>query len=187
VAQETAPVYTPADYLQASQMLTPRGAAWPVGLGSIIATVLGALANTWYRVNLAAANLLVDAFPGQCVQLLPEWEQTLGLPDPCAGEAPTLQERQAQVLARFVGGGGQSKPFFINLAKTLGFTVTITEFTGANAFLWRVNASMTNAVYFRVGVSTIGEPLSSINGTAVLECVFNALKPAHTTVEFSYS
>ena len=185
--QAAAPVYSQADYLQAFQALMPRGAAWPTNPPATLTQVLAALALTWYRINLSAAGLLADAFPGQCVQLLPEWEASLGLPDPCSGPAPTLQERQAQVLARFANGGGQSKAFFIALAATLGFQVTITQFTGANAFLWRVNAHMTNIVYFRAGVSTIGEALQSVNGTDVLECVFQALKPAHTTVEFTYS
>ena len=185
--QVSAPVYAPADYLQAFQSLMPRGAAWPRDAGAIQTLMLGALALTWYRINRDASALLDDAFPGQSVQLLPEWESSLGLPDPCAGPAQTIQGRQAQVLTRFIGAAGQSKAFFIQLAALLGFQVTITQFTGANWYIWRVNAHNTNVVYFRADVSQIGEPLQAVNNSDVLECVFQALKPAHTVVEFAYT
>ncbi|WP_197520275.1 putative phage tail protein, partial [Paraburkholderia tropica] len=55
-----------------------------------------------YERSTSRANyLLIDSFPPTAYELLPEWESTLGLPDPCAGEAPTIPQRQAQVLARF--------------------------------------------------------------------------------------
>jgi uncharacterized protein YmfQ (DUF2313 family) len=183
----SAPTYAATDYLAAMQALMPRGDAWPTDAGTTQPEVLSALARTFQRSNVAAANLLIDAFPATPVKLLPEWEETLGLPDPCAGEAPTLQERQAQVLARFANGGGQSKRFFIALAATLGFQITITQYTGANAHLWQVNAHNTNPVWFRAGISTAGEPLEAVINSDVLECVFNELKPAHTTVRFSYT
>jgi uncharacterized protein YmfQ (DUF2313 family) len=183
----TAPTYAASDYLAAIHALMPRGPSWPTDPGTTQDDVLSALVESFEASNVAAANLLTDAFPGSTVNLLPEWEATLGLPDPCAGEAPTLQERQSQVLARFANSGGQSKAFFIALAATLGFPVTIAQYTGADAYLWQVNALASNPVYFRAGVSTPGAPLQLVANSDVLECVFNALKPAHTTVRFVYT
>jgi uncharacterized protein YmfQ (DUF2313 family) len=51
--------------------------------------VLSGFTPAFERLTARANNLLIDAFPGSTYELLPEWEATLGLPDPCAGEAPT--------------------------------------------------------------------------------------------------
>ncbi|MDN8077372.1 DUF2313 domain-containing protein [Burkholderia vietnamiensis] len=154
------------------------------------------VSSAWTSTN----NLLVDAFPATAVQLLPEWESALGLPDPCAGESPTLAGRQQQVVARFTNSGGQSIPYFIAFAKTLGYSVTATEFTPfrvgqqamgspvANqdwAFVWRINAPAETITYFSAGQSAVGEPLA-IWGSNVLECELSAIKPAHTILNFSY-
>ncbi|MBM6414851.1 YmfQ family protein, partial [Lacticaseibacillus paracasei] len=128
-------------------------------------------------------QLIVEANPSTTTELLPEWEETMGLPDPCAGPAPTIDQRRAQVLARFANSGGQSIPFFIAYALTLGYAITITVYTpytfgmvfglpmygDAFIFAWTVNA-----------------PLAA-EANNVLECEFERLKPAHTTVNFIYS
>jgi uncharacterized protein YmfQ (DUF2313 family) len=52
--------------------------------------VLYGLAKSYERETARANNLLVDSFPLTTYELLPEWESSLGLPDPCAGVAPIL-------------------------------------------------------------------------------------------------
>ncbi|MGS1033322.1 putative phage tail protein [Burkholderia glumae] len=135
-------------------------------------------------------------FPSTAVELLPEWEAALGLPDPCAGESPSLAQRQAQVVARFTNNGGASIAYFVNYAKTLGFDIGISEFTPFRAgqqaagdscgeegwaHTWRINAPSTTINYFRASASTAGEPLATW-GNSVLLCEMNTLKPAHTLV-----
>lgn len=190
----SAPNYSASDFASALSALMPRGLAWPRSPDSVMGRVLAALSPTWARHVAANNYLLVDAFPATSVELLPEWEAALGLPDPCAGESPSITQRQAQVVARFTNSGGQSVPYFIAYAKSLGFDVTVTEFTpfrvgqqaagdsvGAEgwAHTWRINAPATAITYFRASRSTAGEPLASW-GNAVLTCEMNALKPAHT-------
>jgi uncharacterized protein YmfQ (DUF2313 family) len=180
---------TNADYLEAIQGLLPRGRVWPRESDSVQAQALSGLAPTPQRVDAAGLALLVDAFPATAVDLLPEWEESLGLPDPCAGEAPTIAARQAQVVARFSGGGGQSVPFFIAFAAALGFTITITEFTGSLALAntWRVNVPGTVPTDFEFGVGRFGDPFQSVSTDAeVLQCEFKRLKPAHTVLEFNF-
>ncbi|RQS85183.1 YmfQ family protein [Burkholderia seminalis] len=192
----SAPNYSAADFESALHALMPRGLAWPRDPSSVMGLSIAALAPIWAR-HVAANNfLLIDAFPSTAVELLPEWESTLGLPDPCAGEAPTIAQRQAQVVARFANSGGASISYFVNYAKNLGFDVTVSEFTpfrvgvqaagdsvGAEgwAHTWRINAPSTTINYFRAGLSAAGEPLESW-GNAVLFCEINSLKPAHTLV-----
>ncbi|WP_334034766.1 YmfQ family protein [Burkholderia cepacia] len=192
----SAPNYSASDFTSALMALMPRGLAWPRDPDSVMGRTIATLAPIWSRHVAANNYLLVDAFPATTVELLPEWEAALGLPDPCAGETPSLAQRQAQVVARFTNTGGASIAYFINYAKNLGFDVTVSEFTpfrvGVHAagdsvgvegwaHTWRINAPSTTISYFRAGRSAAGEPLESW-GNAVLFCEINSLKPAHTLV-----
>lgn len=192
----TAPVFTDDDYQRALQALMPRGKVWSNDLDGIQAKVLGSLAPTFRRSGARGLALLVDAFPASAIGLLPEWEESLGLPDPCAGEAPTLQARQRQVVARFANAGGQSLPYIIAFAAALGYSITITQFqpfrcgqsragdhlgTADWAFHWTANAPLETISYFRAGQSACGEALADWGGN-VLECELAAIKPAHTTM-----
>lgn len=147
------------------------------------------------------AHLLVDAFPATAVELLPEWEAALGLPDPCAGVAPTVAARQQQVVARFAGSGGQSMAYYIGYAAILGYTITITQFSPARAgqlragqplngvawaFAWRINAPLNTVARAQAGIVRAGEPLASW-GNAVLQCELSEIVPAHTIPIFAYS
>jgi uncharacterized protein YmfQ (DUF2313 family) len=194
------PQFGDQDYQQAMQALLPRGLAWRGDAGSVLSAVLLALAPTYTRSTAAAAALLVDAFPETTLNLLPEWESSLGLPDACTPANPTLQARQAAVRAKWGERGGQNRQYFISYAATLGYPITLTEFAPftvgepvgrpiygvAWAFAWQVNAPTFSVQRFRVGHDTAGEPLASW-GNTVLQCELQRLAPAHTTVLFSYS
>jgi len=179
----------------------PRGRVWPRDPDAVQSDFCSAMAPSFRRVTDAAAFLLKDAFPATTVQLLPEWEESLGLPDPCAGPGQTIQQRQQQVLTKFAADGGQSANYFIALIATLGFSgATITNFApfraGINragdpvygpgwAFTWLVTAPNLNVVYFRAGLSAAGEPLYALTGADVLECVVKEYAPAHTNPLFA--
>ncbi|HTI79842.1 MAG TPA: putative phage tail protein [Acetobacteraceae bacterium] len=195
------PAFTDSDYGTAIRYLMPTGRVWPAYPDTTQQQAVEALAPTPQRASARALNLLTDAFPSTADELLPEWEASLGLPDPCAGEAPTTALRQAQVTARFIAGGGQSIAYFVNFAKTLGYDITITQFSpfrvGAStvgsplygeawAFVWQVNAPQFSISYFSVGIGAAGEPLATW-GNTVLQCELRRLAPAHTTVIFNYS
>ena len=191
--------YSASDFLGAFQALLPVGAVWSRDPSSVQSRTLATLMPTWARLAARDENLLVDAFPATTVELLPEWEATLGLPDPCAGASPTLQERQAQVLARFANSGGQSAAYFIGYAANLGYAISITQFAPAVAgrlragqpcygrdwaFAWQVNVPGSVVTYFRAGQSAAGEPLEDWNNR-VLECELRRIAPAHTVVLFA--
>lgn len=190
---------TVADYAAALTALLPSGRVWPRGAASVESQAMAALAPTPQRAAASAQALMTDAFPPTAVDLLPEWEQTLGLPDPCAGPDPTVALRQAQVAARFSAGGGQSLPYFVSFAKTLGYQIAITQFrpftagsrTGTPlygegwAHAWQVNAPQFSISYFAAGAGAAGEPLATW-GNTVLQCELRRLSPAHTTVIFNY-
>jgi len=173
--------FATADYAAAARALMPRGRAWSQDPSSVQGQLLEALSGSLEDSDTVASALLAGSLPGANPDLLGEWESTLGLPDPCAGPNPTMQQRAAQVLARFVGGGGQSRPRFIQYAALLGFTIQIVNYAP-----------------FRAGRSTIGNPLASdawtfvwgirvlanTSGlsTDVLICELETIKPAETTI-----
>ncbi|HZR87902.1 MAG TPA: putative phage tail protein [Bradyrhizobium sp.] len=190
------------DYTAAVLSLFPRGRVWPRDPNALFPRLATAIAASFRRVDVAALGLLVDAFPATAVNLLPEWEQSLGLPDPCAGPSATLQQRQGLVVARFAGTGGQSVAYYVQYAANLGYPISIAQYapfrcgmgrTGqpllgaAWAYAWRVTLPLEGALtYFRTGRSAVGEPLLSFNHS-ILECALQEIKPAHTTLLFSYT
>ena len=141
-------------------------------------------------VKISAMNLLLEMFPDTATLMLADWERVYGLPDPCTGALTSLQARRAALLDRYRGKSSQNMSFYIALAESLGFTVTIDEAQGTAgtddwAFKWYVNAPETTITYFRAGQSTAGEPLASW-GNTLLECAFNRRKQAHTEIVFTY-
>ncbi len=195
------PTYAADDMLREFQALLPRGRVWPRDGDAVQTQVIAALVPTWARLAQAGPALLVQAFPSTAQGLLPEWEATLGLPDPCAGPSPTLEQRQGQVVARLTDSGGQSVPFLEAYAADLGFTITVTEFSpfkvgvstvetpiadGQWAFAWQSNAPLDTVTVFNVAQGTVADPLAAW-GNAVLECELKRIAPAHTIPIFAYS
>ena len=196
-----APVFSAENFRQAFLQLLPRGAIWSRerdALPSMLATVWG---KTFARNSERASDLLTEIFPETTIELLEEWEKTTGLPDPCAGESPTLSLRRSQVVARLTDSGGSSISYYAAFAAALGFEITISEHAPARAdifragepvygsdwaFVWTVNAPGYTEQYFLASSGSAGEPLISW-GNAVLNCEIISRCPAHTRVLFAQS
>ena len=196
-----APTYSAFDYLQQFLRLLPRGRIWHRGWGTVLAADLLTLMPTWARLHSRANYALIETFPCSTLELLPEWEASLGLPDPCFEQPQTLQQRQAAVCVKFSMRGGASQDYFKRLAEMLGFEITIEQFKPFQvnrsrvgerlystdwAYVWRVTAPLVGQIiYFRASISQMGDRLVSYDNT-MLECFFNHYKPAHTIVLFRY-
>jgi uncharacterized protein YmfQ (DUF2313 family) len=175
---------TKDDYKTQLIALLPPGVIWPaVQTSSTFISLLDALAEELARIDARVENLMLEVYPDTSVELLTDWERVAGLPDNCTGEIETLQQRHSALMGVLTIQRSLSRQFFIDIAARLGFVITITELAG---YTWRVNATLdVNAVYFRTGVSVIGDPLvQSLNN--LLECAMQTLKPAHTIVTFNY-
>lgn len=103
----------------------PLGEVWGRALGADLHNTMRGLAGVVARwASRVATFLLREAFPPQSFLLLPDWERVLGLPEPCITAPQTLEERRAAVLEKLRRRpGGQSRPYFIEMARRLGYHV----------------------------------------------------------------
>ncbi|WP_336331651.1 YmfQ family protein [Pseudomonas putida] len=170
------------------------------GAAPMLSALLAAEANA-LDVAQDGVDRLYDQIWPETGAALDEWERVLGLPDPCvAGESLAVRQRVAAVMAKLRGLGGQSRAFFIQLAASLGYAITITEFRPARAGIavagdavngadwtsaWVINADPVNVFVARAGSAAAGEALA-VWGNKLLECRMSAMQPAHTTLIFSY-
>jgi uncharacterized protein YmfQ (DUF2313 family) len=190
-----------SDYLQQLINLTPPGSAFPMEDSANWVSLLNAIAQTCARIDANSVLLLNESFPDTTTQLLPNWERIAGLPDDCSVLGDTYQIRRLNLIAKLTSRGGQSKSYFIEVAASLGYTVTITEFKPFRVsisrvgdplcdatwlFVWQINSQLNTITWFRAGNSAAGEPLASWGNTR-LECIMKKYKPAHTIVQFAYT
>jgi uncharacterized protein YmfQ (DUF2313 family) len=188
-----------AAYGRMLQALLPGGPAWAVEPGSVLSHVLLGVAEELARVTARGEALLEEADPRTALELLEDWERVLGLPDSCLLAIPdSLSERRVLVAQKARALGGQTPQFFIDLAATLGYAVTITEFRplyagfaagdpccgDAWAYAWQVNIPLAGITTFVAG-SFAGDRLRGW-GSLDLECIIGRSAPAHTTVLFVY-
>jgi len=192
---------TAADYLEQLKTLLPPGQAFPREAGTTLHSLLNGMAIELARVDGRGEALPVEANPASTNELLTDWERVAGLPDKCSGVLEqTLQGRKNALLTKLASTGGQSPGYFIDLAASLGYDVTIEEFrpfragmsragdsltNGPWAFTWLIRAPEASVTEFRAGRSAAGERLRTW-GNDTLECKINQLKPAHTIALFAY-
>ncbi|WP_345819940.1 putative phage tail protein [Methylobacterium fujisawaense] len=151
--------------------LCPRGAAWgtdETGDGKGAAPVQRAF---WRALAAFAAGHLgldwqaaTQTFPSAITYTLPDWEKEYGLPGPCASGAGGIPVRQAAVRAKFASFGGQSPGYFVCLAYSLGYEITIEEPT---QFLCVESECVGDAIqetYFRCDDSVVGQDGDPIEG-----------------------
>lgn len=168
--------------------------------GSLLGAELIAEGQALDTGLLQAGALLDESDPRVTVHLLPDWERVAGLPDEGALFPPTMQERRNAVVARVTGIGGQSAAYFIALAKSIGYDVTIDDYRPFRAGIsdagdvltnevwihwWMVRAPLVTTFDFKAGQSSAGEPVR-VWGVEPLERLIRKFKPAHTNVNFAY-
>lgn len=108
----------------------PVGEIWPRDPAATLMRLVAAVATVvalW--AERAGRFLLIEAFPPSSLDLLPDWERVLGLPEPCLPlEDLTIDERQTIVREKLARRpGSQDRYYFLRIADELGYDVTITE------------------------------------------------------------
>lgn len=191
-----------SDYQAHLQALQPRGPAWARDGSDSFGRQLAAYADELARLDARSGQLIEEADPRTTSEMLLDWERVAGLPDGCvsdAGISQTLSQRRAALLTRLTMIGGQSITYYIALAATLGYAITITEFHLHDVtddvnyplyatpwqFAWQINAALNTVVELLV-IDSVDDQLAAWSNVA-LECVINRFKPAHTVPIFSYT
>lgn len=191
---------TQADYRDQLIALLPPGAAWSAEPGSTRWRFLDALAAEFARVDGRMGDLLEESDPRTAVELLGEWATLTGEPDPCEGPSPTAAAMRARAIRVLTGRGGQSIPYLVSLASSLGYAISIREHRCSRAgeaqagdeaappnvpFHFHVDAPPEITVEAIAGEARAGEPLWW-RGAARLECALRRAKPAHARIHFTY-
>lgn len=194
-------------YKKLLRKLLPQGWAWQSKSidESDLKDLVDALSIESCRVEDAAFSFVKDVFPDTSVELLPDWERVLALPDECdPATFQTVEERQNRVVQVLTTSGGQNAEFFKDLAGRFGFDVDEIEvvdhvpFRAGQAragdaltngdwiFTFTIVAPLAlgNITYFRAGSKAGDRLLTATNAT--LQCLLQKHKPAHTIVLFSF-
>lgn len=109
------------DYRELLYLLLPDGYARD---GLHLNAGLQAEGNMLANVERSGQDVLNGVTPLTAVALLSDWERVLALPV-SAGMA--IQARRQQIMAKLNETGGLSRSYFIRLAKSLGYDITIDE------------------------------------------------------------
>lgn len=148
--------------------------------------------------QVSAEVLLQEMFADTAYHRLADWERVCGLQIEISD---TLQMRRNAVVRKLQEVGGLSRAYFIALAASNGWIITIDElqpfmcgwgrcgdpvYAESVRWIWRVNLPGQAAYLFYAGTSAAGEPLSWWLTNAKLETLLNELKPAHTYIIFNY-
>ncbi len=193
-------------YQEYFQKLLPPGQAFNAENQERLAAILYVFGVAFSDLDLRVDTLLREALPEATQELINEWEIEVGLPDQCIGMPDTLKQRRDLIVQRIVSRGGQSPSFYIEIAKLMGYDITITEhrpFIAGRSrcgtrisgvptdiekirFHWTVNVAEARTNNFRTGISRCGESLGSFSNASDLQCVFNRIKPSHTVMHFNY-
>jgi len=202
----TASTRQASDYAAQMRQLLPPGAAFDFPEDGVFASLLLAFGDELARVDARASALYREADPRAALELLPDWERVLGLPDDCTGEPDGALERQVAVHQKITGVGGQDRGSFEEIAARLGYEIEIEEHRPlragalvndrskgeAWAFAWTARIQPTDDVFIErefIAHLKVGDPCNRrIRGFGALdiECVIRRAAPAHTYVLFAY-
>lgn len=190
-------------WVQVLQALLPPGTALSRDPRAVLTKLLAAFAAMLLAAQLRLVDVLAQFDPRRATSLLPDWERLLALPDSCTASTNlTTQDRQILAFAKLTEVGGQSKPYFIDLAARYGeddvkidygfkpFTCNDVcsdmLFSEADRFVWRVAFQHPADNARAMNCEDACDMALQLYTASLAECPLNERKPAHTTLIFSY-
>lgn len=188
------------NYEIAIRKLFPRGKAFKFTEGKSLTSVVKAISIPFFKVDKRAKQLVDEMNPLYTLELLPEWERVLGLPSKCTPtENVTVQERRFQVISKLSIQGGQSKEFYINLVKLMGFNIDIKEhkrftcvskcndaITNTDPWQFTWDVIVKEAVVYKFNAKSACNESLRVFRNETVQCLINQMKPAHTFVRFIF-
>ena len=168
--------------------------------GSNLRKVLAGLAGEWLRFRDKVNEVHSEYNPTKTTNLLEEWERFVGIPDCCFSNTGSIEQRRLNVLLKLAGINATTAKQFENIAAILGYNVDVE--TGVDAstfpmtfpfiFMDPAEAPFIIVVTLDISLKPSGFPLTfPITLTSevpeILQCLFEKLKPANTSLYFRYS
>lgn len=194
----SAPNPSLADFWRATIELLPRGIAWTRNRLSNVGKLVSVIAQERQTRHQRKLILLeIESVPTLAVELMPDWERALGLPDPCLPLPGTLAARWAAIADVFFADHPPTPENMIAWAATAGWNITIREqrdfiagiseagdTIGESDFVWVVTILDQVISFFLAGQAAGGDLLFTFPDIATLRCVLQRAAPAHTQITF---
>lgn len=117
----------PVAYAQQLKAIFPRGNAWPEAGGTVWQQLLRGMAVEPSRIEVRAVDLIDESDPRTMIETLENWEEMLGLPDPCLGLDQDEETRRSMIIATLFMRGGASPQYFEALGALFNRPCTVSE------------------------------------------------------------
>lgn len=149
------------------------------------------------RANGALIEYSSEILPDKTTKFIDEWESAVGIPDSCFDGSGDVEARRRAVLVKLFALGVQTSTDFITLAGLFGVTVVIypgKDVFDAPALVPGVTFTTATEARFTIVVTFLLEAAQVFPYTypipfgsseiAILECLFNKVRPANCQVIF---
>lgn len=159
--------------------------------------LLRGMAGELFRANGLLRDYNNELLPDQTIKFIEEWESALGIPDDCFPASGTTDERRRDILAKLAALGVQTVDDFVALAALFGITVTVVpaldEITFPVTFpipMYTTEKDARFTIIVEFNVTAVDRfpmtfPITFGSGEiALIECLFEKLKPANCRLVF---
>ena len=168
--------------------------------GSTLRKILIGLASEWLNFRSKINEVSNEYNPKTTTKLIEEWEQFVGIPDNCIPVASTIEQRRLNVLLKLAGINATTEKQFKNVASILGYNIEVSNGVSTSTFpltlpfllISEASAPFTIVITLPSSIQPNGFALTfpftlTSQQPAILDCLFNKLKPANTQLFFRYS
>ena len=167
---------------------------------STLRKILLGLASEWLNFRDKINEVVNEYNPQKTTALIQEWEEFVGIPDDCIPVASTIEQRRLNVLLKLAGINVTTEKQFKNVASILGYNIEVSNGVSTSTFpltlpfllISEASAPFTIVITLSSSIKPSGFPLTfpftlTSQQPAILDCLFNKLKPANTQLFFRYS
>ena len=167
---------------------------------STLRKILLGLASEWLNFRNKINEVVNEYNPQKTTALIQEWEEFVGIPDNCIPVASTIEQRRLNVLLKLAGINTTTEKQFKNVASILGYNIEVSNGVSTSTFpltlpfllISEAYAPFTIVITLPSSIKPSGFPLTfpftlTSQQPAILDCLFNKLKPANTQLFFRYS
>ena len=169
-----------ADIRQALIYLLPNGVLWDAKSDptSNMTAIITPYCRILERAKSIAFSGIENAFPATTnTPVITDWQSLFGLT-----ATGSLASQQAAIVAALIAGGSLSRTYFIQLAASLGYSITITEYVATRMGLCTPSDYILSEFTSFVWLVTAPAAAQS----SALQSLFTKYAPVNTLVRFSY-